>query len=238
MAEYRPYTVSSPAVTKPKVDLYGRTYTLASLDTDELDVYNSQFPLLLAGPDSVERKIQLERQDVYMMGMRAIKHALKAPAFRGLNPGDTELGFGRIRPQFTENGVHPSYKTTWTTGLLAAVTWTDFLFRAVDTGYACGEDFGLIVTHVMSLTTPTPFVTEIHCKVGRIDLIPSGIRPLRVGDNENGVAIFPVPTMYVLPKEDFWEEIYSDAGGTDELLQGGLVVGLGRILKETTPTWA
>ena len=221
-------------VTKPSIDIYGTSFTLGPFNQLELDIFNAQFPTLLGAPGSEERRIQLERVDVYMLGLRALKHELDNPAFRGLNPGDTELGFGKIRPQFCKG---TAYLTNWQKALVAAA-WTDFLYASADTGFKMGEDFGFVVTHLQSYVTPTPYLSEVHFKVGRVDLIPSDVRPIKIGDNENGIAHYPIPTMFVVPKETFWMEMMADVSGTEECALGGIVVGLGRVLKETSPSWS
>lgn len=220
--------------TRPEISLYGKEYALAPINEEELAIFNVQFPLLLAGPGSIEREIQLERQPIYMMGMRAIKMDLKNRTFRGLNPGDTELGFGRIRPQFCKG---TAYLTNWQIALTAA-TWVDWLYSGADTGFTVGEDFGLVITHLMSLVSPAPFVSELHAKIGRTDLIPTNVRPIKMGDNENGIPTFPIPTMFAMPKEDLWVELLADISGTEDMELGGIVVGLGRVLKETSASWS
>lgn len=235
---YRDLLLTDKCVARADVKLYDTDYTLAPLDQEELAIFNAQFPTLLGAPGSEERRIQLERVDVYMMGVRAIKYKLESPKFKGLNPSDAELGFGKIRPQFCCNAVAPGgVLANWQIAL-AAATWTDFLFTGADNGYQLGKDFGLVVTHIMSYVTPVPFVSEIHNKIGRTDLIPTDVRPIKLGDNENGVGHYPIPSMFMMPRDVWWLEIMADIAGTEELAPCGIVVGLGRVLKETTAiTW-
>ena len=117
-------------VTRGEVTLYGDTMNLGDpLDADELDIFKAQFATILAAPGSSERKVMLDRLPVYIIALRAIKLDLKGPKFKGLNPEDTELGFGIIRPQFTYHTVAgvAAYRTDWTQVFAAAATWTDFL---------------------------------------------------------------------------------------------------------------
>lgn len=234
---YTPLTAADRSVSRPSVKLYDTDFVMAPIDAEELKLFNDQFPTLLGAPGSEERRIQLERVDVYMMGLRAIKYKLNSVKFRGLNPSDAELGFGKIRPQFTCNAAAPAgCLTNWKIALLAGA-WTDFLFTGAGIGYQLGKDFGLVVTHIMSYITPVPFVSEIHNKIGRTDLIPSDVRPIKLGDNENGVAHYPIPSMIMVPRDVWWLEIMADDAGDEEMAPCGIVVGLGAVLKETTPTW-
>lgn len=233
---WQDFTPSSPAVTEKSITLYDTQYALAPMEKAELDIFNAQFPTLLGTSGSEERRIQLERVTVFMLGLRAIKYKLDNPAFKGFNPADAELGFGSIRPQFTCIAL-AGYKTNWVQALVAA-TWTDFLFTGADTGYQIGRDFGLIVTHLASYVTPTPFISEVHNQIGRTDLIPTDVRPIKLADNTNGIAYYPLPTMFMMPRDTWWMEIMADVAGDEICAPCGLVVGLGRVLKETAPTWA
>ena len=232
--EYRPLTLEHRALTGKSLKLYGTNYQLADLDQDELNIFNAQFPTLLAAPGSVTRKIQLDRVEAYIMAVRAVKKQLNNVAFRGLHPMDTELGFQPIRPQFTK--LANAYRTNWQQALVAN-TWTNFLSAAATTGYALGQDFGIICTHITSLVTPKPFISEMQQKVDRADLVPIDVRDVIIGDNENGVAVYPIPTSLLPPKATWYMQVKADVAGTEELKLGGLVIGLGRALKETVAAW-
>lgn len=222
-------------VTRKQVKLYGDTFNLGHpLDPDELDIFKAQFATLLAAPGSEERKLMLDRLPQYVIALRAIKNSLNGVKFAGINPEDTELGFGHIRPQFTHAGV-ATYKYTWVVVLAALAAWTDWLFEAAGAPYAVGRDFGLCVTHLKSLVTPNPFISEARFVVGRTgQLIPIDTRALRMADTENNVAIIPIPSMILIPQASFYAQAKSDlaAASTEEVALGGLIIGLGRVLKE------
>lgn len=230
-----PRGVDSNPCTMLEAKLYQETYKLAPLDSDELEIFKAQFGGLLAPPGSEERKIMLDSLSLYVIGLRAIKQALNSPKFAGLNPGDTELGFGIIRPQFTRAAA--AYKYQWTIALTTA--WADWLYETATNAYTIGKDFGLVVSHLKSLVTPTPFMAECRFQVGRTGiLIPSDTRGLRLADTENGVSIIPIPGMILIPKSSFYARAKADVAGTDEVPLGGLAIGLGRVLKEESPaTW-
>lgn len=220
--------------TKPQETLYKETMTLGTLDDDELEIFKAQFGALLAAPGSEERKLMLDRLPIYIVALRAIKHELGDIKFRGLNPEDTELGFGAIRPGFTRAAT--TWKTTWAIAL--TTTWADWLYEGATTPYQLDSEFGLVVTHLKSLVTPTPFMAEAKFQIARTGiLIPVDTRGLRMGDTENGVSIVPIPSMIIKPKATFYARARSDVAGTDEVQLGGLVIGLGRVLKEEVPSW-
>jgi len=216
-----------------RVTLYGNTYDLADLTTDEIDIFNMQFDSLLGTSDSVLRQVLAERRNVIFQGIRAIVRALEHKPFKGLNPGDTEIGMALPRPGFFK--YNDTVKTDWTVSI--STSWGRWLDASSGTGYTLSEDFGYIITHLVSLTTPDPYVQEVKFKIGRTELVPYDVSYIRLGDNKNQVAIFPIPTMLVLPEETFLAEIRGRASGTEELMIGGLIVGLGRILKQKSPSW-
>jgi hypothetical protein len=218
--------------TMPSIKLYKETLSLGDpLTDDELTIFKDQFATLLAGPGSEERKIQLDRIKTYVAGLRAIKHELGDIAFTGLNPEDTELGFGHIRPVLVimggGAGVAP---LTWSKALTSAES--AWLYVSGTTGFTLGNSFGLIITHLMSLVTPAPFMAEATFTAGRTGvMIPVDVRSLRVADNVNGVSVIPVPTIVAKPKSTLYATARSDVTGTDEVAVRGLAVGLGRALK-------
>ena len=224
-------TVRSDSNTIDSVWVSGEEYQLGKpLTADEMTTFKEQLATLLAGPGSEERKVQLDRLDTYVVGVRAILQALNRPTFTGINAGDTEGGFSHIRPVFTimggGAGVAP---LTWSFALTSA--YTPWLFSAGTTPYTLGNSFGLIITHLMSLVTPTPFMAEIQVKTSRTDRLPIDVRAVRIADNENGVSIVPIPTIIAIPKSTLYIRARSDVAGSDEIAIRGLAVGLGRALK-------
>lgn len=225
--------VDSNPCTMPEATLYRETLTLGPLGQDELDIFKAQFGGLLAAPGSEERKLMLDRLAMYVIAVRAIKHELKDIKFVGLNPEDTELGFGHIRPVFCKSGG--AVLSNWQVVLTASSTYQAWLGDSITAGYALADNFGLCVTHLKSLVTPAPFMSEVAFEVGRTGiLIPTDVRSLRIGDTENGVPIVPVPTLILKPEATFLATARADVAGTDEIVLGGLVIGLGKALKQTT----
>lgn len=216
------------ALTRKVIDLYGQTNTLATLDIEEVAFLEDNFNKLLATTDSQVRKIFEERADTIVSGVMAIKEKLQRRKFRGMNPSDAEIGMGFIRPGYTKtNNV---INTSWLVGLTAMGTWDRWLDSAATAGYALPEDFGLIITHFTSLVTPSPFVRTAHWIIGRVDLIPEDVTDIILGDNENGVAVFPIPTKIILPEDELRVRLEGETGN-EYLKLGGLVVGLGRFIK-------
>jgi len=223
------------SLTKSAITMYGSRFTLAKLDTDEQAILEDNFNKLLATSDSQVRKIFEERADAIVAGIMAIKEKLNGRKFRGMNPADMEIGMGFIRPEFVKDT--DTIINDWNVTLSGMGTWDVWLSNATDTGgFVMSEDHGLIITHLVSQVTPTPYVRAVHFQIGRIDLIPEDVSDIVLGDNENGVAVFPVPTKIVLPEDELMLSVTGEAG-TEYLKLGGLVVGLGRLLKSETPSW-
>jgi hypothetical protein len=223
------------ALSKTEINLYGQKYTMASLDGDEQAVLEDNFNKLLGTADSQVRRLLEERSDTIIAGIMAIKEKLDNRKFKGMNPGDMEIGFGFIRPEFVKDTN--TIINDWNVTLTGMGTWDVWLSGAGDTGgFTMSEDHGLIITHLVSQVTPEPFVRAVHFKIGRIDLIPEDVSDIILGDNTNQVAIFPVPTKIILPEDEFMLKITGHAG-TDYVKLGGIVVALGRLLKAETPSW-
>jgi len=222
------------ALTKTEINLYGQKYTLAALDASEQEVFEDNFNKLLATTDSQVRRILEERVDTIVAGVMAIKEKLDRRKFHGMNPGDMEIGMGFIRPEFVKsNNV---VRTDWNVTLTGMGTWDRWLDRAAGGGFVLSEDHGLIITHLVSQVSPTPFVRAVHMQIGRVNLIPEEVADIILGDNLNQVPVFPIPTKFALPEDELLATITGEPG-VEFIKLGGLVIGLGRLLKAETPAW-
>ena len=231
--------VDTNPCTRPQVTLYKESMTLGPLDNEELEIFKAQFGALLAAPSSDERKIMLDRLAIYVIALRAIKHELNDVKFKGINPEDTEIGFGLIRPMFTRSGAAGTYNANWIVNLAVGGTWQNWLHQA-GVPYPLPNSFGLVITHLKSLETPVPFMSECAFQVGRTGiLIPFDVRMLLAGDTENGTSIVPIPSMIAKPNGSLFATAVADVAGIDNVALGGLVIGLGRILRlnSVTATW-
>lgn len=217
------------------MSLYDQTYNLAPMNAEELAIFQDNFNKLLSTQDSVIREILEERANTILMGIMAIKESLERRQFRGMNPGDAEIGMGMIRPEFVKDTN--VIINDWNVVLTGMGTWDTWLSNAGDTGgFLMSEDHGLIITHVISEVTPTPFVRALHFEIGRTNLIPEDVTDIILGDNKTQVPVFPVPTKIILPEDEFRLNV-TGVAGTEYLKLGGLVIGLGRLLKAETPNW-
>jgi hypothetical protein len=228
------YGHPNPVNRKDVVKLYDESLSLGDpLDKEELAIFKQQFVELLAPPGSEERRLMLNRVEQYMLALRAIKNAVGAPKFRGLNPSTTELGFGLIRPVHTiSTALSPRIQWIWPW----TVAYADWICAVGGgAGYGIGAKFGLCITHLKSFTTPTPVLAEIQVTVGRSQLLPIDVRNLRIGDTVNQVSIVPIPTIIAIPTNTLYIRGRSDtvAATNDEVALGGLVFGLGRVLVQT-----
>ncbi|MBA7618712.1 hypothetical protein ES703_26043 [subsurface metagenome] len=228
------------ALAKKEITLYGSRFALASLDAEEQGILENNFNTLLGTTDSQVRKILEQRIDTIVAGIMAIKDKLNNRKFRGMNPADMEIGFGFIRPQFVRYAGDE--KTDWDVVLsgmavaAAALEYDRWLDSDGGIAFVLPEDFGLIITHLVSQVTPEPLVRGVHFQIGRINLIPEEVSDIMLGDNENGIAVYPIPTKIVLPEDELLATVIGHEG-TEYLKLGGLVVGLGRILKAEIPSW-
>lgn len=225
--------------------LYDRTYNLAPLDSTEMDYFNAAFSTLLGTHDSVERQIYLDRQDVVLAAVQAVKAATYPanPAFRGFEPGDMELGMSPIRPEHVTYGASIGHPGAWDF-TIASQTWTDWLVGqgTAGVGYTLDKRMGQLILYAKNYDSPVPLVSELFFKIGRTQLMPMDVRNIQLLDNVNNVALYPLPTMLVLPSVDqLWSQMYSDVGsggGVTRTAIGGLTIGLGAFLKQQSSiTW-
>ena len=226
------------ALAKRELSLYGQKFSLAELDAEEQEIFEDNFNKLLSTTDSQVRKIFEERVDTIVAGVMAIKEKLNRRKFRGMNPGDAEIGFGFIRPGFVKTGgvAAGNVRANWLLNFGAIGTWVAYLDGLnITTPFPLSEDHGLIITHLVSQVN-TPFVREVHFHIGRVDLIPEDVSDILIADNINQVAVFPIPTKIVLPEDELLVTANGEVG-IDHLKLGGLVVGLGRLLKAEVPAW-
>lgn len=222
-----------PCLGKESIILYGENYPLKSLNPAEQEILEDNFNTLLGTSDSQIRKILEERLDTIVAGIMAIKTKLNRE-FRGMNPSDGELGFGFIRPEFVK--ANDAIINDWNVTLTGMGTWDRWLDKSATEGFTLSEEHGLIITHLVSQVTPAPFVRAVHFWVGRKELLPEPVDDILLGDNANGIAVYPITTKFLLPQAELRTTV-TGVAGVEYLKLGGLVVGLGSRLKAETPSW-
>lgn len=224
-----------------KFSLYGKDYELAPLDQIEMAYFDSQIQTLFGTDDSVERQLIMDRRDLVLLAVRAVKQSISSkPTFRGIYAGDTELGFSPIRPVHTKRGDGVgAIRGTWDHAVTAE-TWADWLASSTaNTGYLLDKRMGQIILYLKSYSSPIPYASEVQFKIGRTQFLPFDFRSIRLGDNKHNIGIHPLPTMFVMPSTDeLFADLYADVTGTEILALGGLSIGLGAFLKNTASvTW-
>ena len=212
------------------VTLYGTKYVLSTLDDVEQEIFDDQYTKLIGANTSVERELFEDRRGTIINAIRAVKYNLNEVAFRGLNPSDTELGFGFIRPTHVKVTTNTQL-LVW--GTAVTTSWADWLSTSSLTGFALSADSGMVIIGFKSLTSPQPFISEINIKIGRIQLVPFDVRSIQIGDNKNNVAFCPIPTVYALPRDELLIRIRGDVAGTDYIIPLGFTIAKGKFLTAT-----
>jgi len=212
-----------------EIILYGQKYELAPLDPDELKIFDEEFQMLLNVNGSVERLILTEMKDTIRECLQAIKFALGKPTFKGLTPGDTELGWTFIRPGHVKTADTP--RTDWEISLTAG--YQDWLYGPAGQPFLMAEEAGLIWLYSKSYAAE-PAASELKVKTGRVELVPFDIRSMWLRDNANRVYVYPHPIILVMPKTELYARLCADWAKTDVIAPGGFTVGLGRYLKKET----
>ena len=233
---------------KKTVDIYGRTLTLSDMAPDEVNFFDAHFDGLFGTSDSTLRRILDERKETIFQGVRAIKYKLQGPFFRGTVPGDSELGFSLIRPGHVKgwnrawaarNQLQDGTAIGWRQQYASAMIWTDWLSSAAATPFVLSRWHGLIITHLASQNSPTPFTVGVSFNIARIQSVPFDLHHLAIGDNVNNVSFFPVPTQIALPEEGVlartvggYLSVVAGVPVIDSLQLGGVCVGIGRFLNQ------
>jgi len=216
--------------------LYGLSYPVSPLDSEEMAVFEAQFDKLFGMNDSVERELFQDRRDVILGAIKAIKYKLNGPRFNGWNAGDQELGWSAIRPgHIRRNNV---IGTVWLETFAAAGTWQRWYDSAAGVGYVAPYAAGQVILGIESLpflTSVQPLVSATRWEIDRQVLVPFDVRGITIGDNARQVPIYPHPTILILPRSTVLSRIVSDITGNDYIRPVGLTIGLGKFIKVEAP---
>ena len=227
------------AVEKETLDLvlYGVTYPRALLDDEELELFETQFNKLMGMDKSIERQLLLDRKDVILDGIKAMKYKMNGPRFAGWNPGDSELGWSAIFPGHVK--YNNSIKLTWLQALTGGGAWDRWLDGGAAAAYTAPYACGQIILGIMSeplLTSVQPLVSAVRWEIDRQVQVPFDLRPIALGDNERQVPLYPHPTILILPRATVLSRIVSEVAGNDYIRPVGLSIGLGKFLKQEQAT--
>lgn len=217
--------------------LYGQTFSKSPLDGEEMEVFEAQFDKLFGMNDSVERELFQDRKDVILEAVKAIKYKLQGPRFTGWNPADSELGWSAIFPGHTRtNNV---INTNWLVTFAVAAVWQRWLDGgAATTAYVAPYAAGQVILGMMSLpylTSVQPLLAAARWEIDRQVLVPFDLRPIALGDNSRQVAIYPHPTILILPRAGVIGRLVSEVAGVDYVRPVGLTIGLGKFIKVEAP---
>ena len=227
------------AVEREALDLtlYGVSYPRAKIDKEELEIFETQFDKLMGMNKSVERELLLDRKDVILDGIKAMKYKLAGPRFAGWNPGDSELGWSAIFPGHVK--YNNAIKLTWLQALTGGGTWDRWFDAAAATAYTAPYACGQIILGIMSeplLTSVQPLISAVRWEIDRAVLVPFDVRPIAMGDNERQVPVYPHPSILILPRATVLSRVCSEVAGNDYVRPVGLSVGLGKFLKKEQAT--
>lgn len=234
---------SAMPVTSPFKWL-GVSYPLEELDTEEEEIFKTQFEGLFGTADSVVRAMFRDRKDFIEIGIMAIKAAMSGnPAFTGIYPNDNEIGMAPIRPMHIgATDTSPEGKTSWSETITTANTrqsWIGYSTSDMFTvgGYADDKTAGwggLILLGVGSLSL-TSVVNEIKFWNNREERVPVSVEDMLLGDNTNQVKVYPIPTEIYLPKSGIFAQLNGvTTGATEYFKLYGLCIGIGKLLKRQT----
>lgn len=204
-----------------KVEFVGGifSYNGIELTDQERAKLEAQLVNLFGFDDSTVRDAVMKYHEQIVGFVKVMKNQLSNPAFGGVTAKDTELGISLIAPQHVGlNNWDVSYNADWVT---------------LATG-SMDEDAGILIIGLLSYSAD-PKLDAIKIQVGQTTFVPQIVSPIKLKDNRNQVAIWPLAATPITPKQTYTIQLHSDEYDatnppSDTIALLGVTVGLGRYL--------
>jgi len=200
------------------------TYNAIPLTDAERKKLDAQLDNLFGFDDATIKDAIRKYYNQIVAFVEVMKNELSNPAFGGVTAADTQLGISLIAPQHLQ--LNGSARTNWSVSYNA--DWVTFASGTMD------EDAGILIIGLLSYSAD-PKLDAIKMQIGQKVFLPQVVSPIKVKDNRNQVAIWPLPATPITPKQTYTIELHSDEWDatnppTDEIALLGVTVGLGRFL--------
>lgn len=195
------------------------TYNGIELTPEERSKLQAQLDNLFGFDDATIKDAIMKYYNQIVAFVEVMKNELSNPQFGGVTAKDTELGLSLIAPQHVG-------RTNWSVSYNA--DWVTFASGSMD------EDAGILIIGLVSYSAD-PKLDAIKMQIGQTTFIPQVVSPIKLKDNKNQVAIWPLPATPITPKQTYTIQLHSDEYDannppSDEVALLGVTVALGRYL--------
>lgn len=234
------------ALNEIRVDVQNAGFPLSPFTDDEKRKWNAGFAELWYNRNGVLRSLYDARAAELYAAARASKKALKDKTFGGFSAANTEIGMSPIRPGhvgFTSDNTISKPNNVWrfdvqagtaSGGTTTATQWIGNTSSGYTVGGAGANTF--IVNIGLLELSLAPVCDALSINIGRATLLPIDTHALRTHDipNAPNVSMIPLPTTFWGPQESVNYQIWSDNGGTCELIPLGYTYALGATLNKVS----
>lgn len=202
------------------VEILGKTYTGAVVPPEVTTKLTEQLNAYIGLQDSEIKQVFTSRFDALEKFLSVILNKLDNPAFGGIYPDTNQLGFSLIRPSHVGR---TDWDVSWT-----SAGWIDYIGTS-SAPYQMSDEAGVVAIGIVSYA-PQPIVDALKVTIGDTSYVPYVVKPIQLKDNKNNIAVYPIPTLAVTPKNTVYVQLHSDKVGDDEVALVGLTYGLGSYL--------
>jgi len=194
------------------------------LTEEEKSRLEAQLDNLFGFDDATIKDAIMKYHDQIVAFVEVMKNELSNPTFGGVTAADTQLGISLIAPQHIQ--LNGTKRTDWSVSYNA--DWVTFANGSTD------EDEGLLIIGLLSYSAD-PKLDAVKMQIGQQSFLPQVVSPIKVKDNRNQVAIWPLPAIPITPRQTYTIELHSDEWDannppTDEIALLGVTVARGRYL--------
>lgn len=224
-----------------KLSIQGEDFAETALTSEEMALLQEQWRELFMPPWSLERQYINSKWDNVVRAVQVAKNALDELTFGGFNCGNSEIGFGMIRPGQVGlvNGAVPEANNVWkwkhdTLRAANAVGFENWIHSptTATTAFATHEDSFFYPMYIIEEQANAKIMT-VKMDIGRTNILHYDVCACRIRDYNTGLNLTPLPTTFWLPQMDILVALDFKQAGTTEPRLGGICVAKGSFLNST-----
>lgn len=224
-----------------KLTIQNEDFAETALTSEEMALLTEQWRELFMPPWSLERQFINSKWDNVIRAVQVAKNALDELTFGGFNCGNSEIGFGMIRPGQVGlvNGAVPEANNVWkwkhdTLRAANAVGFENWIHSptTATTAFAVNEDSFFYPMYIIEEQANAKIMT-VKMDIGRTNVLHYDVCACRIRDYNTGLNLTPLPTTFWLPQMDILVALDFKQAGTTEPRLGGICVAKGSFLNST-----
>jgi len=224
-----------------KLTIQNEDFAETALTGDELTLLTEQWAELFMPPWSLERQFINNKWEHVQRAVQVAKNALDELTFGGFNAGNSEIGFGMIRPGqvglVESAGCEANNVWKWKHDTLRAANAVGFENwihspTTATTAFAVNHDSFFYPMYIIEEQANAKIQT-IKMDIGRTNILHYDVSACRIRDYNTGINLIPLPTTFWLPDMDVLMALDFKQAGTTEPRLGGICVAKGSFLNST-----